>query len=62
MLENSSETSMCWWIWAGDGSKISQKGAPIPKGVPTYYGANFSRKLHENEENWAEGGIQDLSM
>ena len=35
-----------------------EEGALTPKGgAPTYYLANFSRKLHENEENFGpEGG------
>ena len=36
---------------ASGGSRISQTGAPILEGgAPTYYLANFSRKLHENED------------
>ena len=32
-------------------------GGANPKGgVPTYYLANFSRKLHENEETLGQGG------
>ena len=34
-----------------------EEGALIPKGgAPTYYLANFSRKLHENEEILGRGG------
>ena len=38
-----------------DGSKISQRRGANSKGrgTPSYDSANFSRKLHENEENWA---------
>ena len=32
------------------GSRIFQTGAPTSHGAITYYLANFSRKLHENEE------------
>ena len=34
-----------------------EEGALTPKGgAPTYYLANFSRKLHENEEILGRGG------
>ena len=34
-----------------------EEGALIPKGgAPTYYLANFSRKLHENEEILGQRG------
>ena len=34
-----------------------EEGALTPKaGAPTYYLANFSRKLHENEEIWDQRG------
>ena len=34
-----------------------EEGALTPKGrVPTYYLANFSRKLHENKEIWGQRG------
>ena len=35
-----------------------EEGALIPKGggAPTYYLANFSRKLHENEESLGQRG------
>ena len=34
-------------------------GGANPKGgAPTYYLANFSRKLHENEEIWGQGGAR----
>ena len=37
--------------------QISQMGGtPTPKGVLTYYLAEFRQKLHENEENWTERG------
>ena len=32
------------------GSRISQRGCQLLKGTPTYYLANFSQNLHENEE------------
>ena len=31
-------------------------GAPILEGVPTYYLANFSRKLYENEDILSQRG------
>ena len=31
-------------------------GGANPKGAPTYYLANFSRKLHENEEILGQRG------
>ena len=38
------------------------EGAPTPKGgAPTYYLANFSRKLHENKEIWGHRGGARLS-
>ena len=30
------------------------------KGVPTFYLAKFSQKLHENEENLTKGGVKIL--
>ena len=37
-----------------------EEGALTPKeGAPTYYLANFSRKLHENEEILGRGGARD---
>ena len=34
-------------------------GGANPKGgAPTYYLANFSRKLHENEEIWGQRGAR----
>ena len=41
---------------------FSEEGALTPKGVgaPTYYLANFSRKLHENEEILGQGGRASL--
>ena len=39
-----------------------EEGALTPNGgVPTYYLANFSRKLHENEEIWGQGGRASLA-
>ena len=38
------------------GSRISQTGRRQPKMGGTYYLAKFRQKLHENEENWTEGG------
>ena len=36
---------------------FSEEGALVPKGrARTYYFANFSRKLHENEEILGRGG------
>ena len=31
-------------------------GANPKEGAPTYYLANFSKKLHENEEIWGQRG------
>ena len=35
---------------ASGGSRISQTGAPTPKGMPSYYFGQFSPKLHKNEK------------
>ena len=41
-----------WWI-----QDFPEEGALTPKGgVPTYYSANFSQKLHENEEILGQRG------
>ena len=37
------------------GSEIPKTGESTPRGALTYYLANFSRKLHENERIWTEG-------
>ena len=42
-------------IYIRCGSRISQRGTPTLRGAPTYYLANFSRKLHENEQNFGTG-------
>ena len=42
------------------GSRISKTGEPTLRGPLTYYLANVSRKLHENERNWTvEEGAMD---
>ena len=43
------------------GSRISH-GAPTPKGVPTYYFANFSRKLYKMNKFLAWGGGVHVSL
>ena len=42
------------WCSSG-GSRIFQRGRQHLEGAPTYYLANFSRKLHGNEEILARG-------
>ena len=43
---------------ASGGSRISQTGAPTPKGMPSYYFGQFSPKLHKNEKkNGPRGGV-----
>ena len=48
---------ICRWL-----IQDSQKGAPIPKGAPTYYLANFSQKLHENGEILGREGGAGTTM
>ena len=38
-----------------DGSRISQRREPTPERTPTYYLANFSWKLHKNEDILGRG-------
>ena len=40
-----SDVYFKWYVTDQWGSRISQRGAPIPEGAPTYYLANFFRKL-----------------
>ena len=43
-----------WWIQG-----FPEEGALTPEGgAPIYYLANFSRKLHENEEILGRGGAR----
>ena len=43
--------------FSSGGSRISQRRGANPKGgAPTYYLANFSQKLHENEEILGQRG------
>ena len=41
-------------FWVVAGPEYPRQGVPTQKGIPTYNLANFSLKLHENENNWAE--------
>ena len=65
MLENSHTIDMSiFFIWNLDvlmnlsrrQGRIQEflERAPFPKGVATYYAANFSWKLYENEENFVD--------
>ena len=50
-----------WFIYQWRIQDFPEEGALTPKeGVPTYYLANFSRKLHENEEILGRGGARPL--
>ena len=53
---------ICWHIPPPQGwIRDFREGVQTPRGAPIYYLVKFSRKLHENDKNWA-GGLQDLSM
>ena len=52
VLISSKKTNYQWQI-----QDFPEEGALIPKGgAPTYYLANFSQKLHENEEILGQRG------
>ena len=55
--------SICYVVGAVADPGFPRGGGANPKGeVPAYYLANFSRKLHENEEIWGpEGGHTSLT-
>ena len=38
--------------------RLVSGGANPKRSAPTYYFANFFRKLHDKEENLTEGGVQ----
>ena len=42
--------------------RFPRRGALTQEGAPTYYLANFSRKLHENEEILGQRGKGDVSL
>ena len=47
-----------WWMqWRIQ--DFPEEGALTQRGAPTYYLANFCRKLHENEEILGRGGTRD---
>ena len=64
MGEGNSVIAMCclafhvnWVAGCSGGSRISpRRGCQLPRGVPTYDFAIFSRKLHVIERIWAPGG------
>ena len=59
MLASSSQAIQNTWRAFAMQWRIQdfpEEGTLTPKGAPTYYLANFSRKLHENEDILGQRG------
>ena len=42
--------------------KFPRGGANPKEGKPAYYLDKIAQKLHDNEENWTKGRIQNFTM